>query len=30
MDFDFTEKQLLLRESVRRFLEKEIKPVAVA
>ncbi|MBI4581972.1 MAG: acyl-CoA dehydrogenase family protein [Planctomycetes bacterium] len=30
MDFDFTEEQLLLRESARKFLEKEIKPAAVA
>jgi alkylation response protein AidB-like acyl-CoA dehydrogenase len=30
MDFDFDEEQQLLRESVRKFLDKEIKPVGIA
>jgi alkylation response protein AidB-like acyl-CoA dehydrogenase len=29
MEFDLTEEQLLLRQSVRKFLDKEIKPIAV-
>jgi len=28
MDFDYTEEQLMIRETVRDFAEKEVKPVA--